>query len=184
MKGRTESVPFKDPGRMREYMRERRAAGKVNKVNQSTLTVNHEEANYSLITVSGEYESGYWTGICPACNCHNKMDPKRIFTPVESCEHLIRLVESGKASSFIFKGRLTVKVNVNPAINPVNSKEKSYLLSYSCNKYQFVLYSIDNVGNRSFMKSCTKGEVLNFGKVKITLTWGPDDLQTTAQTQS
>ena len=99
------------------------------------------------------------------------MDPRRSFRPFESCEHLVRLEESGKASPFVFKRGLTHKsVNpVNPSVNP-----RRYLLSYSRNKYQFVLYSLDIEGKRSLLKSYHKDETLDLGNIKIRLTWGPD----------
>ncbi len=71
-------------------------------------------------------------------------------------------------------------VNVNP-VNPVNPKpvnperKESYLLSYSRNKYQHVLYSITEDGKRSLIKSFKKNEVLRLGKYEIRLTWGPEE---------
>jgi len=73
--------------------------------------------------------------------------------------------------------------NVNPKVNPVNPVnpltpvnpvKPSYLLSYSRNKYQFVLYHIDQDGKKNIIKSCTKGEKIVLGSVEIELTWGPD----------
>ena len=96
-------MPFKDPARQAQYMREMRArkkmeaAGRVNKVN--TVNVNH----------------------------------------------------------------------VNP-----QACRTSFILSYSRKKYQFVLYSVDQEGRRSLVKSCTKGEKIVLGSVEIELTWGPD----------
>jgi hypothetical protein len=175
-------MPFKDPEKRREAarigMQKRRASEKgltprvnVNPVNPASSTVNHTKTNNRISLVSGQYESGYWCGICPVCNHQNKMDPRRSFRPFESCEHLVRLEESGKASPFVFKRGLTHKsVNpVNPSVNP-----RRYLLSYSRNKYQFVLYSLDIEGKRSLLKSYHKDETLDLGNIKIRLTWGPD----------
>ena len=63
---------------------------------------------------------------------------------------------------------------VNPSVNP--PKEK-YLLSYSRNKYQYVLYSIDSRGNRNLVRSCKKNDKINLGPCEIELTWGPDILE-------
>ena len=96
-------MPFKDPARQAQYMREMRArkkmeaAGRVNKVN--TVNVNH----------------------------------------------------------------------VNP-----QACRTSFILSYSRKKYQFVLYSVDQEGRRSLVKSCTKGETIQLGNTRVQLTWGPD----------
>ena len=71
------------------------------------------------------------------------------------------------------------KVNVNPVnrkpVNlTVNPTIEKYLLSYSRNKYQFVLYSIDPKGNKSLIRSCKKNDILKLGPCEIQLTWGPD----------
>ena len=162
-------MPFKDPVKMKEYMRQRRSAKKVNvnPVNPQRKPVNPN----NLTEVPGNYEGGYWTGECPTCNEINKVDPGRSFRPVESCDHFQQLQSPGKPSSFMFKTRLTHKsVNpVNPSVNP-----RQYLLSYSRNKYQFVLYSLDIEGKRSLLKSYHKDETLDLGNIKIRLTWGPD----------
>ena len=63
------------------------------------------------------------------------------------------------------------KVNVNPDVNPVR---KSYVLSYSRKKYQFVLYSVDSEGKKSLVRSYAKGEKVVLGNALIELTWGPD----------
>ena len=164
-------MPFKDPVKMKEYMRQRRSAKKVNvnPVNPQRKPVNPN----NITEVPGNYEGGYWTGECPNCNEINKVDPGRSFRPVESCDHFQQLQSPGKPSSFMFKTRLTHKsVNpVNPSVNPVKS---SYLLSYSRNKYQFVLYHIDSDGKKSLVKSCSKGEKIVLGSVEIELTWGPE----------
>ena len=65
----------------------------------------------------------------------------------------------------------TSPLTVNPSVNPVNEK---YLLSYSRNKYQFVLYSIDPSGRKNLIKSCRKNEKIKLGPCEIQLTWGPD----------
>ena len=165
-------MPFKDPARQAEYMRKKRAEKKAAMVNTVNPSVKRKPVNpISLTEVAGDYENGYWIGVCPTCNMRNKIDPGRSFRPVELCEHLVRLEESGKASPFVFKRGLTHKsVNpVNPSVNP-----RRYLLSYSRNKYQFVLYSLDIEGKRSLLKSYHKDETLDLGNIKIRLTWGPD----------
>ena len=72
-----------------------------------------------------------------------------------------------------YRQRKSDKVNVNPSVNPVNEK---YLLSYSRNKYQFVLvlYSIDPSGRKNLIKSCKKNDKIKLGTCEIELTWGPD----------
>lgn len=180
-------MPYKDPEKRKEAARlsmQKKRSGnkgltsKSNKLHVNPLThLTGKEKINKISIVSGEYESGYWEGICPTCNFHNRMDPGRSFRPVEKCNHFIRLEESGKASQLIFKG---LTQNVNPKVNPVNpltpanSVRPSYLLSYSRNKYQFVLYHIDSEGKRNIVKSCTKGEKIVLGSVEIELTWGPD----------
>ena len=66
-----------------------------------------------------------------------------------------------------YRKRKSEEVNVNP----VNEK---YLLSYSRNKYQFVLYSIDPSGRKNLIKSCKKNDKIKLGTCEIELTWGPD----------
>ena len=86
-----------------------------------------------------------------------------------------------------YRKRKSDKVNVNrkpivrKPVNPVDlpkvlPKEK-YLLSYSRNKYQYVLYSVDQSGRRSLIKSCKKNDKINLGPCEIELTWGPDILE-------
>ena len=165
-------MPFKDPARQAEYMRKKRAEKKAAMVNTVNPSVKRKPVNpISLTEVAGDYENGYWIGVCPTCNMRNKIDPGRSFRPVESCDHFQQLQSPGKPSSFMFKTRLTHKsVNpVNPSVNP-----RRYLLSYSRNKYQFVLYSLDIEGKRSLLKSYHKDETLDLGNIKIRLTWGPD----------
>ena len=174
-------MPYKDPAKMAEYMRNRRASktGKVN-VNPS---VNRKPVNQNgrFSQVSGTYENGYWMGICPVCNHHNLMDTKRSYRPADSCEHYQQLLKPCTASEFLFLRGLTQKLphtkGVNPLtqnINPVNPLNKSYLLSYSRRKYQFVLYVIDAEGRRSLLRSYSKGQKVLFGDVQVELTWGPD----------
>ena len=77
------------------------------------------------------------------------------------------------------------KVNVNPVnhvnrkpVNPsVNPTIEKYLLSYSRNKYQYVLYVIDTKGGRSLVRSCKKNDILKLGPCEIQLTWGPDNTE-------
>ena len=167
-------MPFKDPARQAEYMRKKRAEKKAAMVNTVNAPKKRKPVNpISLTEVAGDYENGYWIGVCPTCNMRNKIDPGRSFRPVEICEHFQQLQRPGKPSSFMFKTRLMHKsVNpVNPSVNPVKS---SYLLSYSRNKYQFVLYHIDSDGKKSLVKSCSKGEKIVLGSVEIELTWGPE----------
>lgn len=180
-------MPYKDPEKRRAAarmsMQKKRSGNKglTSKSNETDVNplihpISKEKVNRISI-VRGEYRSGHWEGICPTCSHHNRMDPGRSFRPVEKCNHFIRLEESGKASQFVFRG---VTRNVNPKVNPVNPLipvnpvKPSYLLSYSRNKYQFVLYSLDTEGKRSLIKSCTKGEKIVLGSVEIELTWGPD----------
>ena len=49
-----------------------------------------------------------------------------------------------------------------------------YMLSYSRNKYQFVLYSLDHEGKKNLIRSCKKNDILKLGPCEIILTWGPD----------
>ncbi len=56
----------------------------------------------------------------------------------------------------------------------LEKKQEHYLLSYSRNKYQFVLYSVDTSGRKSLIKSCRKNDILKLGPCEIQLTWGPD----------
>ena len=114
-------MPYKDPAKMAEYMRHRRAS-KTGKVNGLTLTQNV-----------------------------NPVNPNKTRKNKEN------------------------QVNINPltqSVNPV-SLEK-YLLSYSRNKYQFVLYSVDFSGRKSLIRSCKKNDILKLGPCEIVLTWGPD----------
>jgi hypothetical protein len=71
------------------------------------------------------------------------------------------------------KARLT-QTNVNPLTQSVNPQNERYLLSFSRNKYQYVLYSVDSSGTRSLIRSCRKNEVLKLGPCEIELTWGPE----------
>ena len=174
-------MPYSDPAKMAEYMRRYRLR-KSDKVNVNP-NVNRKPVNHNLKTslIAGSYENGLWVGICPVCNFHNKMDPKRTYRPAEKCNHFHKLLDPGKASEFVFiRGRVnTSSVNrkpsspltVNPSVNPVNEK---YLLSYSRNKYQFVLYSIDPSGRKNLIKSCKKNDKIKLGTCEIELTWGPD----------
>lgn len=168
-------MPFKDPARMAEYMRARRSEAK-NRVNV-TPNVNRKPVNPRFSMVSGAYEDGFWVGICPRCNHHNRLDPKRSFRPENVCEHYQQLETPGTSSPLLFRkvrGKVNT-VNVNPLtqrVNPV-AKEK-YLLSYSRKKYQFVLYSVDSEGKKSLVRSYAKGETVILGNVQIELTWRPD----------
>ena len=168
-------MPYKDPTKMAEYMRQRRAA-KSGKVNVNP--VNRKPVNpQKVLQVSGSYENGYWSGVCPRCNHHNKMDPKRSYRPVEKCDHFQQLLAPGKPSEFIFL-KLQERLTPNP-VNNVNPKKEErgierYILSYSRNKYQHVLYMVSADGSRSIIRSYKKGEKLILGNTEIELTWGPD----------
>ena len=177
-------MPYNDPAKMADYMRQyrKRKSEEVN-VNPVNPSVNRKPVNYNLKTsfIAGSYENSLWVGICPVCNFHNKMDPNRSYRPAEKCNHFHKLLEPGKASEFVFirgkvnKGSVNRKpsspLTVNPSVNPVNEK---YLLSYSRNKYQFVLYSIDPSGRKNLIKSCKKNDKIKLGTCEIELTWGPD----------
>ena len=181
-------MPYSDPAKMADYMRQyrKRKSEEVN-VNPVNPSVNRKPVNYNLKTsfIAGSYENSLWVGICPVCNFHNKMDPNRSYRPAEKCNHFHKLLEPGKASEFVFirgkvnKGSVNPSVNrkptspltVNPSVNPVNEK---YLLSYSRNKYQFVLYSIDPSGRKNLIRSCKKNDKIHLGPCEIELTWGPD----------
>ena len=171
-------MPYKDPEKMAEYMRQRRAA-KSGKVNVNPVNRKPVNPKRKISQVSGSYEEGSWMGICPVCILHNRMDPKRSYRPVEICDHFQQLRIPGKASEFIFN-RPLIKLtheSVNPLtqnVNPVNQVREKYILSYSRNKYQYVLYAIDSSGSRSLIRSCKKNEKLQFGPCEIELTWGPD----------
>ena len=173
-------MPYKDPAKMAEYMRQRRATG-AQKVNVNR--VNRKPVNQGRTSqVSGSYENEYWMGICPVCISHNLMDPKRSYRPEYQCGHFQQLLSPGTASEFIFNRpskRLTHE-SVNPLtqnVNPVNPGTEKYLLSYSRNKYQFVLYSINPTGTKTIVRSCKKNEKLLLGPCEIELTWGPDACQ-------
>ncbi len=174
-------MPYKDPAKMAEYMRHRRAA-KSGKVNVNPR-VNRKPVNLKAKTsqVSGSYEDGYWVGICPACNHHNRMDPKRSYRPADRCEHFQQLLKPGTASEFIFLRGLSQSSpnprEVNPLTQNVNPGTERYLLSYSRNKYQFVLYSISPTGSRSIVRSLKKNEKLQLGPCEIELTWRPDKIE-------
>lgn len=57
-----------------------------------------------------------------------------------------------------------------------SQNSEKYLLSYSRNKYQFVLYSIDSSGKKALIRSCKKNDKLNLGPCEIELTWGPEEV--------
>jgi hypothetical protein len=184
-------MPYSDPVKMAEYMRQYRLnKKKLDQVNVNP-SVNRKPVNpnFRNSQIAGSYENSLWTGICPVCNFHNTMDPKRSFRPVEKCNHFQQLVIPGTASEFLFLKGNKQSVNrkplerkpVNPSVNPVNlpkdiPKEK-YLLSYSRNKYQYVLYSIDSRGNRNLVRSCKKNDKINLGPCEIELTWGPEEAE-------
>jgi hypothetical protein len=145
-------MPFKDPQKMAEYMRARRAENKkvnrVNRVNAKPLTrnVNPERKPVNLngkIQVSGSYEDNFWIGICPECGFGNMIDPRRSFRPEVRCEHYLQLSEPGQPSNFIFKKVNKVNVNpLTPSVNPVNpeSEKKTWIkLDHSMEKSQIIL---------------------------------------------
>ena len=171
-------MPYKDPAKMAEYMRHRRAA-KSGKVNVNPR-VNRKPVNLKAKTsqVSGSYEDGYWVGICPACNHHNRMDPKRSYRPADRCEHFRQLLKPGTASEFIFLRGLSQSSpnprEVNPLTQNVNPGTERYLISYSRNKYQHVVYHLNPDGSKSIMGSFSKGKKIILGQYEIELTWGPD----------
>ena len=181
-------MPYSDPEKMADYMRQyrKRKSDKVN-VNHVNPNVNRKPVNpnFRNSQIAGSYEKSLWTGICPVCNFHNTVDPKKSFRPVEKCNHFQQLVIPGTASEFLFlKGnkqsanRKPVNPSVNPSVHPsVNLPKEKYLLSYSRNKYQYVLYSVDQSGRRSLIKSCKKNDKINLGPCEIELTWGPDILE-------
>lgn len=97
--------------------------------------------------------------------------------------------DPAKMADYMRQYRLNKKkldqVNVNPSVNrkpidrkpvnpSVNLPKEKYLLSYSRRKYQYVLYSVDQSGRRSLIKSCKKNDKINLGPCEIELTWGPD----------
>lgn len=171
-------MPYKDPAKMAEYMRQRRAAksGKVNvNPNVNRKPVN---PNAKISQVSGSYENGYWMGICPACNHHNRMDPKRSYRPADRCEHFRQLLKPGTASEFIFLRGLAHDPSdpqgVSPLTQSVNQGTERYLISYSRNKYQHVVYHVNSDGSKSIIGSYSKGKKIILGQCEIELTWGPD----------
>ena len=180
-------MPYSDPAKMANYMRQYRLnKKKLDQVNVNP-SVNRKPVNpnFRNSQIAGSYENSLWVGICPVCNFHNKMDPKRSYRPAEKCNHFHKLLEPGKASEFVFIRGKVNKDNVNPSVNlsvnPVNllkdlPKEK-YLLSYSRRKYQYVLYSIDSRGNRNLVRSCKKNDKINLGPCEIELTWGPEEAE-------
>lgn len=139
-------MPYKDPAKMAEYMRQRRAA-KSGKVNVNP--VNRKPVNQGRTSqVSGSYEDGYWMGICPVCILHNQMDPKRSFRPVEKCEHFQQLRIPGKPSEFIFNRpskRLThesvntLTQNANPPKLTGTTSLSDFGILYRKNKDDFTL---------------------------------------------
>ena len=116
-------MPYKDPAKMAEYMRNRRMKMKNQGVNDK---VNVNPVNPQNVNEGREKN----VSVNPA-----------------------------------------IRKPVNPSVNP--SIEK-YLLSYSRNKYQYVLYLIDEKGNKSLIRSCKKNDILKLGPCEIELTWGPD----------
>ena len=181
-------MPYSDPAKMADYMRQyrKRKSDKVN-VNHANPNVNRKpldrkpvNPNFRNSQIAGSYEKSLWTGICPVCNFHNTMDPKRSFRPVEKCSHFQQLMIPGTASEFLFMKGNKQSVNRKPIdrkpVNPsVNLPKEKYLLSYSRNKYQYVLYSVDQSGRRSLIKSCKKNDKINLGPCEIELTWGPEE---------
>ncbi len=175
-------MPFKDPEKMKTYMRERRAKEKVAKqVNKNIVnptrkpvnlnTSNNRDKKFSHIT--GSYDKGNWTAACPVCNFDNIMDPQRSFRPVDKCIHFQQLVSPGQPSEFLFN-----KVNkdtVNQTRKPVNRPK--YLLSYSRNKYQYTLYLISPQGQKSLVQSFHKNSIFSLPCADIELTWGPAEVQ-------
>ena len=177
-------MPYSDPEKMAEYMRQyrRRKTDKVN-VNHVNPDVNRKplKTNFKTSLIAGSYENSLWVGICPVCNFHNKMDPKRSYRPVEKCNHFQQLMIPGTASEFLFLKENKQNVSRKPIdrkpVNPsVNLPKEKYLLSYSRNKYQYVLYSIDSRGNRNLVRSCKKNDKINLGPCEIELTWGPEEV--------
>jgi hypothetical protein len=63
------------------------------------------------------------------------------------------------------------------SIGSQDIQNEKYLLSYSRNKYQFVLYSIDSSGKKALIRSCKKNDKLNLGPCEIELTWGPEEVK-------
>ncbi len=132
-------MPYKDPAKMAEYMRQRRA----HKVNVNP--VNRKPVNpRKVLQISGSYENGYWSGVCPRCNHHNKMDPKRSYRPVEKCDHFQQLLAPGKPSEFIFlklQERLTPNPvnNVNPPKLTGTTSLSDFGILYRKNKDDFTL---------------------------------------------
>ena len=184
-------MPRKDQNEYNQYMREKMReyrGQKRNEINNKSVnpliqsvnpinpTVNRKPVNPRFSMVSGAYEDGFWVGICPRCNHHNRLDPKRSFRPESVCEHFQQLETPGTASPLLFKKvRVRInRINVNPLTQGVNPVERSYILSYSRNKYQFVLYSVDTEGRKSLIRSYAKGEKVILGNVQIELTWRPD----------
>ena len=70
-----------------------------------------------------------------------------------------------------------VRKPVNPVDLPKVLPKEKYLLSYSRNKYQYVLYSVEQSGRRSLIKSCKKNDKINLGPCEIELTWGPEEVK-------
>jgi hypothetical protein len=171
-------MPYKDPARMAECMRQRRAAksGKVN-VNPS---VNRKPVNHDakISPVLGSYENGYWVGICPACNHHNRMDPKRSYRPADRCKHFRQLLKPGTASEFIFLRGLSQSSSNPRRVTPLTQNVKPgierYLIPCSRNKYQHVVYHVKPDGSKSIMGSFSKGKKIILGQCEIELTWNHD----------
>jgi hypothetical protein len=122
-------MPYKDPAKMAEYMRNRRMKMKNQGVN--------DKVNVNPV------------------NPQNVNEGKEKNVSVNPVNHVNRKP-------------------VNPSVNPTIEK---YLLSYSRNKYQYVLYVIDTKGGRSLVRSCKKNDILKLGPCEIQLTWGPDNTE-------
>ena len=55
-----------------------------------------------------------------------------------------------------------------------HKQKDKYLISYSRNKYQHVVYHVNSDGSKSIMGSYPKGKKIILGRYEIELTWGPD----------
>jgi hypothetical protein len=67
------------------------------------------------------------------------------------------------------------RVNARKPVNPKPTLRKSqYVVSYSRNKYQYVLYRVED-GGETLVGNISKDQEVDFGNLVIRFTWRPDD---------
>ncbi len=115
---------------------------------------------HSCNLLLGRYENGKYTGNVEALR--SKIERFLANTPVSQVQDL-----KTNGSQDILSGSREWCTGSQPT--------ERYMLSYSRNKYQFVLYTVSPSGSRSIVRSLKKNEKLQLGPCEIELTWGPDE---------